>query len=125
MGANSEQFHNTGEWRAVKDVSVELSQPMLLSPSLLSSGLPFGSGYRRLLLYLWLSHAISAAKEAMRRLVMGPMEKQQNLQKLEDTSTSSSPIRIKTSPAYSLAMSPSPARRYLASDYESSSPLRP
>jgi hypothetical protein len=99
-----EQFHNTGEWRTVKDVSVELSTPMLLSPKLSSGRLHVGSGYHRLLLYLWLSHVISTAnsavKEAIRWLMMGPMEKQI---KLEDTSISSSPTRMKTGTEFSLS----------------------
>jgi hypothetical protein len=96
-----EQFHNTGEWRTVKDVSVELSAPMLLSPKHSSVALQVGSGYRRLLLYLWLSHAISAAKEAMRWLMMGPVEKRTHID--EDTFISISPNRIKADKDYSLS----------------------
>ena len=68
-----EQFHNTGEWRAVKDVSVELSEPMLLSPDLIAARLPAADYLRRLAL-LRLNLAILAANDAIRRRVVGPTE---------------------------------------------------
>jgi hypothetical protein len=72
-----EQFHNTGEWRAVKDVSVELSEPMLLSPALLASRPHAGAEYLRQLLWLRLSLAFVAAKERMRSWVVGSPETQE------------------------------------------------
>ncbi len=69
-----EQFHNTGEWRAVKDVSVELSEPMLLSPARLTGRPAPGAGYRRMLAGLWLRMAVSAARDALRRRVVGQVD---------------------------------------------------